>query len=260
MKTIAGIIIPFRHQEKCNRWDQLRINTVNISRLCNKHHRNYKIYVIIQDDDRLFNRGTLINAGVDIAKDECDYFIIHDVDNIVVDDSDAYRNREFSGNICGVIDGKKYSDKDNHFSDIVFFKKEDYFAINGISNWYWGWGWEISATPQRMKNKGIPYRRGDAVVKTIPHDTSQRHKGNPNLCNNFLIYSFLDTELMEGYNELEYSTNKVEVKDGNRVDYYVTFPNPPYKVPQTMTIEQIRSLGGNPPREVYDYIVKNYQS
>jgi len=131
-----AIIVPFRDQYGNVREEQFITLRQQIRNVCKEHNQDYFICKVIQDDNELFNKGTLMNVAADLCKDKCDYFIFNDVDNVPIGKDNAYRYREFSGNICGVIDGKRYGDKDDHLGDIVLFKKDDFFAVNGFSNYY----------------------------------------------------------------------------------------------------------------------------
>jgi beta-1,4-galactosyltransferase 4 len=254
----AGIIIPFRDTENGERSIELKILVDRINYICKKNKQDYHIYVIIQDDYKLYNKATLMNVAVDICKNDVDYFIFHDVDNIPENDSNVYKYRDFTGNICKEINGVKYTDKDDHFGDVVFFKKEDFFAINGFSNMYFGWGMEVSHTPHRLNEKGIIYKRGDGIFYTLVHDTSHRFNGNPNFVNNMLIYNFIEMEILDGYMELKYLIDKVEIKDSHRTDYYIIFPPPQYILSTTMTINQIKELGGKVNEEEYNRVINQY--
>lgn len=256
----AGIIIPFRDTFNTGeRFQELNVLRLAIDNNCRKHKQDYQIYVIWQNDDQLFNIGSLINVGVDISKNECDYFIKHDVDNIPVSDDNVYRNRKVTGNICGKINDDSFTDKDNHFGDVVFFKKADYFAINGISNYYWGWGFEVSATPSRLKSLDIPYGRGDSEFKTMVHETKHRFNGNPNFVNNVLLYHFFDIQVMEGYKQNKYEIDYIENMYDRVIVYKVDIGNPQYNVNEILTPEDLRAMGGIVDESVYNWVLETYK-
>jgi hypothetical protein len=255
----AGIIISFRETDNGERGKELEILLKRIHDICTYNGRKYKVYVIIQDDDRLFNKASLMNTGFDICKDEVDYVLFHDVDNIPMGNTDIYRNRDYTGNICQFIDGVKYEDKDDHFGDTIFFSKEDFININGFANTYWGWGFESSCTPQRLKNKGIKFKRGDAVIKTMKHDTAHRFNGNPNFANNLLIYRLVDIQSMEGYSDLKYKITKSEQVNDNLIRHYIKLPEYQYDVTKDLTKEDILRLGGEWNEKVYKDTLAEYK-
>ena len=57
-----------------------------------KYHSSldFKIYIIEQTPEKLFNRAKLLNIGYDQAKDYCDYICLHDVDMLPEDESCDY--------------------------------------------------------------------------------------------------------------------------------------------------------------------------
>lgn len=255
----AAIIIPFRDNGDGERDAQLKILLNRISEINRINRQEYKVYVINQADNQLFNRASLINSGVGICKDECGYFILHDVDNIPITNGDVYRKRGHTGNVCGEIDGKKYTDIDDHFGDVVHFNKEDYFAINGMSNYYWGWGFECSATPLRLRNMGIEIRRGDGVFKQLRHETKYRFNGNPNFVNNVLIYNLVDINMMEGYNETAYELAGIDYLKENAYMYHVKLPKPQYDTTRNITPDEIREWTGKCDKKLYDWVIETYQ-
>jgi hypothetical protein len=69
MKTC--VIVPFR-----NRYEHL-VQFINHMKYSQP---NIPIFIINQNNDQLFNRGTLFNIGFHILQNDYDNFIFHDVD------------------------------------------------------------------------------------------------------------------------------------------------------------------------------------
>lgn len=254
----AAIIIPFRDLGDGERTKQFDILSERIHKICIKNNQNYKIIIVNQNDNQLFNRAQLINAAVNIIKDECHYLILHDVDNIPITDDNVYKYRKFTGNICGIIDGKHFTNQDDHFGDVVFFKKEDFFAINGFSNLYWGWGFECSNTPLRLKNKEIVFKRHDGIFKTLTHETKYRFNGNSNFVNNLIVYNLIEMKLMEGYNESKYELTGIELINKNASIYHINLPQPLYDITRNITKEEVKQITGECNEELYDWVIKTY--
>ena len=70
------IVIPYRNRKK--HLDYFISNTVP---LIQEHLPNSKVVVIEQDNDKLFNRGKILNCGFKEFFNKTKYFIPHDVDN-----------------------------------------------------------------------------------------------------------------------------------------------------------------------------------
>ena len=76
-----AIIVPFRDsKDEQNRTEHLNRFLIEMPDFLKDH--DYRIYIIEQsEDEKLFNRGKLLNVGFRYAeKDNCDVFIFHDVD------------------------------------------------------------------------------------------------------------------------------------------------------------------------------------
>lgn len=257
----AGIIIAFRDTANGERSRELAELRDKIMEICGEYNQDYHIYVIVQDDNQLFNKGSLMNIGVNLVQNECDYFIFHDVDNIPVGGGNVYRPREYTGNICGKINGIQYGDGDDHFGDVIFIKKEDFYAINGVSNYFWGWGFEITATPIKLTRKGIPFRRGDGEFKTLVHDTKHRWHGNPNIVNNVIVYWMIDLIMdpsFDGVSTVDYQISKTE-DFGDMSMIYVKLPPPQYDTTRTLTKEDILRITGQFDEKTYQCLVEQYK-
>ena len=76
------IIIPFRPNNNSNiRQEQLDYFINNTIPLIKKHIPNGKVVIVEQDfTHKLFNRGQLINIGINEYRTQATYFITHDVD------------------------------------------------------------------------------------------------------------------------------------------------------------------------------------
>jgi hypothetical protein len=143
----------------------------------------------------------------------------------------------------------------------VFFKKEDFFAINGISNYFWGWGFEITATPEKLKRMGIIYRRGDGEFRTLVHDTGNRWHGNPNMVNNVIVYWMIDLVMdpsFDGISTVSYEISKRE-DDKDLSMIYVKLPPPQYDITRTLTKEDVLRITGQFDEKTYQWILETYK-
>ena len=108
--------------------------------------RRYKTFIIEQSNDgNKFNRGKLLNIGFDIASEEkFDVFIFHDVDLLPAEDLlEFYCALPPAGKPCHIARvWDRYNANPKYMGGIVAWNAEDYKAINGYPNNYWGWGGE----------------------------------------------------------------------------------------------------------------------
>ena len=100
------------------------------------------------------------------------------------------------------------------FGGIQAFKKQDYLAINGYSNKYWGWGAEDDNLFKRIRTKGFSLTRSSEEVGR--YKMNQRHHFRSDGANkeNLKIYNQelkLDEDGLRNITSLNY-TIKAEVK------------------------------------------------
>ncbi|GFR61178.1 beta-1,4-galactosyltransferase 4 [Elysia marginata] len=126
--------------------DLLPLDDRNLYR-CDKNHPTHFSANILDyeyDPPTTFNKGALFNAGfLEIMKqDDYDCIILHDVDLLPLDDRNLYRcdknhPTHFSANI---LDYESFYN--GLFGGVVGFTPQQFQAINGASNLYFGWGGE----------------------------------------------------------------------------------------------------------------------
>jgi len=249
------IIIPFRDTFKTGeRYTELDVLYKKIREVS-----DCDVCVIHQDDDQLFNKAILMNVGFDINQRSYDYFIFHDVDNIPIG-RNPYTERICSGILQGKLDEQILTDKDTHWAGAIYFAPEDFLAINGFSNYFWGWGWEFSATPTRLAKKNIIWKRFDGEFYQLNHETKHRYTGNPNWVNNVLIYRLVDEILppeWDGFKQLWYNLNGSDNKLGFPT-YHVSLCLPQYDTSRILTMDEIAKLSGSCDEKEYNWIVETY--
>lgn len=148
-----GIIIPYR-----NRREHLKEFTRRLQRYMEKFDIPYKVYVIDQDEAKMFNRGMLLNIGYTYAKkDRCDYIVFHDVDMMPVHVDYSYSETPLQMATHFIIrdDNTNRTIFDEYFGGVTMFPIEDFEKINGYSNKYWGWGFEDSDLLFRCRSNAI---------------------------------------------------------------------------------------------------------
>lgn len=151
-KKKLGIIVPFRDRQD----EMFKFASHMQWFLADK--LDYTIYFIEQQSPDLFNYGSLCNVGYTLAKDECDYFIFHDINLIPITENCDY-SADFlnypvhmASTIIDVDNGKPYP----HWIGGAFkISKKDFEKINGFSNDYWGGGFEYLDLLWRMDKYGI---------------------------------------------------------------------------------------------------------
>lgn len=142
------IIIPYRARE-----NHLKYYIDNAVPLLKKHMPNSKIVVVEQDwNNKLFNRGCLLNIGVKEYENKTNYYIFHDVDIIPNEKciQQLYTNTSFD-----VV--RIYVGHNSSLGGICKFTHDSIKEVNGIPNYIWGWGIEDRTLYYRynIMNKNI---------------------------------------------------------------------------------------------------------
>lgn len=166
-----AILIPYRDRaEHLSVFLKLFPQRINLGR--SKNPIDYEIFIIEQDNQKLFNRGMLLNIGFALTKDKFDYFCFHDVDMIPLsaDYSYPYLPTHLAFNVSQFKEtlntGLPYR---HYFGGVSLFNKSDLIKINGFSNGYWGWGSEDDDLLVRCVKNGLRWTRRIGTYESLPH-------------------------------------------------------------------------------------------
>jgi len=210
-----GIIVPYR-----NRRTHLNHFTTSIKNHFNKSKIDYELIIVEQSDELPFNRGSLLNIGVNKAKElGCTYIVLHDVDMIpssTVDYSIVDRPTHLATDFTSMHYKKqKRIVFDEYFGGVTMFPINDYYHINGYSNKYWGWGYEDDDLLWRCKEnffdfntKELPLNSHSSAALKLNGYTSKVTIPKPFRLKNYTIFcSFEPSEIEcnEGYASDEYN-------------------------------------------------------
>ncbi|XP_050078159.1 beta-1,4-galactosyltransferase 7 [Anopheles maculipalpis] len=149
-----AIIVPFR-----DRFDELLQFAPHIAAFLHKQGVPFHIFVVNQNDRFRFNRASLINAGFLQVRDSYDYFAMHDVDLLPLNDNLRYEYPE-QGPLH--ISGPEFHPKYHYaafIGGILLLRMEHFEQLNGMSNRYWGWGLEDDEFYVRIKEAGLEVTR-----------------------------------------------------------------------------------------------------
>lgn len=153
MNKRLAVCVPYRDRKK-----HLDIFVPYLSDFLTKKGIDHKIFICHQADNKQFNRGMIKNIAFrEACKEGFDYFAFHDIDMLPEDDSCDY---SFPGthpvHLCALRsdEGYKLSYRE-YFGGCVLFSKEQFHAVNGYYNGYWGWGYEDDDLYFRTERKGL---------------------------------------------------------------------------------------------------------
>lgn len=177
---------------------------------------DYGVYVINQDGEGIFNRAKLMNAGYVEALKEYDYecFIFSDVDLVPMDDRNLYRCFQNPRHMAVAMDKFNFQlPYKTYFGGVSSLSKDQFLAINGFPNTYWGWGGEDDDIYKRIIFNGMSISRPDFMLgkyKMIKHVRDLHNEPNPK--NPDKLIQTQQTMNTDGIKSLNYAVKEI-VKD-----------------------------------------------
>lgn len=141
------ILIPYR-----NRKTHLDYYIKNTLPLLKEYLPNSKVIVIEQCNDKLFNRGKVLNVGFKEYSEKTKYFITNDIDiNPSKKTILEYYLPDIESNIVRGI----FTSSCNTLGGIIKISSLNIKNINGFPNNIWGWGCEDKALQNRAEYYNI---------------------------------------------------------------------------------------------------------
>jgi hypothetical protein len=205
------IAIPFR-----NRDAHLEYFIKNTVPLLQEYLPNSKVVVIEQNEDKLFNRGALLNIAFKEYKNKTKYFFTHDVDvHPTKKCVEEHYIKEVNDNyVLGI-----YTSQCNTLGGVIKINDIDIQNVNGFPNDIWGWGVEDKALQNRTEFYNI--KKIENLTNKVPHpqyllrfdDVNDREPKNVprNTNKHYNLFKSLNNEqklqqiLSSGLNNLEYT-------------------------------------------------------
>ena len=133
-----GIVIPYRNRPK-----QLTKLLERLEIVLPAAGIDYRVIVAEQSDKGLFNRGKMKNVGATLLADWSDYLCFHDVDNLPLSADYRCPNQPLR-----LVKNYSKTHRDDNpirgyfFGAVVSIRRDQFEAVNGYDNRYWGWGQE----------------------------------------------------------------------------------------------------------------------
>ncbi|KAG2960420.1 hypothetical protein PC118_g22526, partial [Phytophthora cactorum] len=158
----VAVLVPFRDnhpiQKRQAQLDEfVPYMTQFLKRHCAAKSASFHIFIIEQSlDGRKFNRGKLLNAGFDMARNDYDIYIFHDVDLLPGDDlGELYTTVPSLGPMHIARLWDRYNESLTYFGGIVAFTRQQFIRVNGFPNNFWGWGGEDNELYSRVVRKKL---------------------------------------------------------------------------------------------------------
>lgn len=175
-----AIRIPFRYRHQ-----HLKYWLYYLHPILQRQQLDYGVYVINQDGEETFNRAKLMNIGYVESLREYNYtcFVFSEIDTIPMDDRNLYHCFDHPRHLAVAIDKFIFQlPYQNFFGGVISFSKDQFLAINGFSNNYWGWGGEDDDIYNRVAIKKMRNSRPSQAVRRcrmIKHNLDSVSKVNP---------------------------------------------------------------------------------
>lgn len=216
--TKLAIIIPYR-----NRKSHLEEFVPYMNEYLSKNiSHEYSIVVVEQANQEKFNRGTLINIGFDLIKNECTYISPHDID-LLPEDGD-YSVPSVPTHLAAFRSQCDYKlEYLNFFGGVNLFLNNHFEKINGFSNLYSGYGAEDDDLLHRCMVVGLTPERRACRYKSLPHQSMELTVENRTLYYDIINGKQSPTIQYEGLNSLKYTV--LDIKKNNYIHYFVDFKN-----------------------------------
>ena len=174
----VAIIVPYR-----SRASQLPVFLGHIHHfLIAQNMIHYRIYLVHQADNKKFNRASLMNVGFKEALKDFPWtcFIFHDVDHLPENIENLYTCPDQPRLLAVAVDKWNYTTLYKaYFGGVVAIRKEQFEAINGVSNQFWGWGGEDDDMRRRIVRTGLNITKADHKVARYATIKHKRAKKNP---------------------------------------------------------------------------------
>ncbi|XP_041452641.1 beta-1,4-galactosyltransferase 6-like [Lytechinus variegatus] len=201
-KWKVAVLIPFR-----DRFDHLTILLRYLIPMMQKQLLQFSIFVIEQANQDLFNRAMLMNVGYLEALNFTDYdcYVIHDVDNVPLDDRNYYGCTDMPRHFISGLDKFNYTLRyGGYFGGVSGLTKDNIIRINGFPNVYWGWGGEDDEILKRLNSAGLHITRYAGPVyhyDVIKH----HHTSAPKMKERFdLLLKSHDRQKTDGLSNIVY--------------------------------------------------------
>lgn len=134
-----------------------------------------RIVVVEQEAGAPFNRGRLLNIGMQLTAETTDYYCLHDVDAVPILANYSCPSQPLRlVNKVVSAEGDAAQRSCHYFSGAVSIRKDQVFAANGFSNDYWGWGKEDDDFFFRLLRAGyLCYFDGAGTFRDLPNPQHQ---------------------------------------------------------------------------------------
>lgn len=207
-KERIAIIIPYRNREM-----HLIVFLNYVIEFLMRQRRHFAIIVLEQSANKTFNKGVLLNAGfLETRKlGHFDCFFYHDVDLLPLNIEKFYKCPEHGvvQHWACAIDKFDYRlFYPEYFGGVVAVRSEEFMAVNGYPDNFFGWGYEDDCFYRRVLSKTIGIYRDMETRFTMLRHASNESGNEVNLYNRLLFKMCVSGLITSGLNTVRYTVVK----------------------------------------------------
>ena len=186
-------IIPFRDESESHfRLKHLYLMLHYTIPYLIKQGAQFTMVVINQASGKPFNKAKLLNIGFtyvnELSNIDADCFVLHDVDLIPESvDFVYYCDEETPLHLSAWRQNQNYKPSyATIMGGVATFTREQFYAVNGYSNEYWGWGAEDDDISNRVRSYynltkvPRPSNKTNYHIYQIEHERDENNQKNPN--------------------------------------------------------------------------------
>ena len=171
------VIIPFR-----NRHEHIPTLVRSLTETLSAQNTPFKVTIVEQHGDDLFNRGKLCNVGFHLHQNDDAWFAMHDVDLVPESPNCDYSKPTFPTHLSVYNSQANFSQTyEGAMGGVTLWPKEWFSLVNGFSNLYRGWGLEDDDLRKRLELSGVPTLRRYGRFRSLYHapKTEKKFTGSP---------------------------------------------------------------------------------
>lgn len=205
----VAIIIPYR-----NRLSQLPVLFHYLLPILKQQLLHFRIFLVEQHGDKLFNKGRVMNAGfLEAMKIFPDFrcAVFHDVDLLPEDDRISYSCPDMPRHLSVGVNEFKYKLPYPFLvGGVLNMLAEHFVTVNGYSNQFWGWGGEDDDMAFRIIHSGLEIDRPSDEIARYYMLEHPKEKANASMLERkWLIHTTLTRRCEDGLNSLRYKVTSL---------------------------------------------------
>ncbi|XP_013415020.1 beta-1,4-galactosyltransferase 1-like [Lingula anatina] len=207
-RNSVTLVVPFR-----DRWGHLAVFLNFMHPFLQRQLLHYRILVVEQIGIGVYNKAMLMNAAFLEIRQQfpTDCVIFHDVDLIPELNNNSYACAREPRHLAPAVDVLDYNLPYGPLvGGVLMFTPQDFQAVNGYSNAYWGWGAEDDDMGYRIKKAGLRITRpslNTGRYTMLVH--TQRRKNERRV---EILHKGMERQPWDGLSNVNYSVLDIRLK------------------------------------------------